>query len=234
MNSLVNYVNNYDLHACKLYLPVYLLFYFTYPLVKKTLHNKYEKFRWLEEDKKNYIVKNIIKSGALSVLCVASIPTIIIPVITTNTWSNYWCYRLGILYTANDTMGLLLVNNLPKTTQYHHKITTILGLVSLGVDFQNSYLGQMMFVYTLCSAASFLVNYYLGIRYLYEKGNNKMLKLKKNARNIYLMSCAVNWGWHLQWIFNNYTLIEIQHIIYFLLLIFIVKDDLILLNWLNN
>ena len=35
MNSLVNYINNYDLHTCKLYLPVYTMFYFTYPVVKK-------------------------------------------------------------------------------------------------------------------------------------------------------------------------------------------------------
>ena len=207
----------------------------TYPILRNYLSNNYINFRNLPLDKQNYSVKNLIKSSILSSLCLISIPTIVIPVYMNGYWSNWWCHRLGILYTVNDTMGLILVDKLPESTKIHHRITTGLCLLSLGIDFQTSTLGQMLYVYTLASAGAYLVNYYLGMRLLFNKEDGlKLINIKKRARDIYFISCLLNWGWHLQWTFRNYNLIGIQHILYFFFLSYIIKDDLILLNWLNK
>ena len=206
----------------------------TYPILRNYLSNNYINFRNLSLHKQNYSVKNLIKSSILCSLCFISVPTIVFPVYLRGYWSNWWCHRLGILYTVNDTVGLFLVDKLPDSTKIHHKITTGLCLLSLGIDFQTSTLGQMLYVYTLASAGAYLVNYYLGARLLFNKRDGlKLINIKKRARDIYFISCLLNWGWHLQWTFRNYNLIGIQHILYFFFLSYIIKDDLILLKWLN-
>jgi len=230
--EIQKYIYNYDYKAVNTVIGSSTMVLCLYPIVKSYLHLNYENFNLLPKHKQYYVVKNLIKSSMLLILCGITVPTIIIPVYTNGMWSNYWCHRLGILYTTNDFMGLLLVDKLPKTTQNHHKITTILCIISLGIDFQTSTLGQMLFVYTIASASSYLVNFYLGARLLYKE--NKLQIVKKQARNIYFVSCVVNWGWHIVWCVRNYNLLYIQHLIYFLFLTFIIKDDLILLGWLNK
>jgi len=205
----------------------------TYPILRNYLSNNYINFRSLPLHKQNYSVKNLIKSSILCSILLISIPTIIIPVYFTGYWSNWWCHRLGVLYTVNDTMGLILVDKLPESTKIHHRITTTLCLLGLGIDFQTSTLGQMMYVYTLASSGAYLVNYYLGARLLFNK-QDSLMRIKRKARDIYFISCLLNWGWHLQWTIRNYNLIGLEHILYFFFLNYIIKDDLILLNWLNQ
>jgi|UniRef100_A0A6C0C0Z9 hypothetical protein len=207
----------------------------TYPILRNYLSNNYINFRNIPLHKQNYSVKNLIKSSILCSLCFISVPTIVIPVYFRGYWSNWWCHRLGVLYTVNDTLGLLLVDKLPASTKLHHRITTTLCLMSLGIDFQTSTLGQMMYVYTLASAGAYLVNYYLGLRLLFDKKEGEKLNyIKRRARDIYFISCLLNWGWHTLWTIRNYNLIGIQHMMYFFFLSYIIKDDLILLNWLNK
>ena len=230
--EIQKYVYNYDYDALKTVGVSSSLVLVLYPSVRSYLLCKYDKFRTLPIHKQYYVVKNIIKSATLVIICGISLPTIIFPVYMNGMWSNYWCHRIGILYTTNDFMGLILVDKLPTTTRNHHIITTILCLISLGIDFQISTLGQMLFVYTLASASSYLVNFHLGARLLYEK--NELVHIKKSARNIYFISCMINWGWHVIWCIKNYNLLYFQHMLYFLFLFFIIKDDIILLRWLNK
>ena len=203
-----------------------------YPIVHGYLNDNYDNFRIIPYDKQQYVIKNLIKSGFLFSLCILSLPFIIIPVYTRGYWDSYWCHRFGVLYTANDTTGLMLVNNLPSSTIIHHKITTTLCLISLSIDFNDSSLGQMLFVYTIASAHAYLVNFYLGSRYLYKK--KELVYLKRYARNIYICSCICNWGWHIHWIVSNYNFIQFEHAVYFILLYSIIKDDLILMKWLQT
>jgi len=205
----------------------------TYPILRNYLSNNYINFRSLPLHKQNYSVKNLIKSSILCSILLISIPTIIIPVYFTGYWSNWWCHRLGVLYTVNDTMGLILVDKLPESTKIHHRITTTLCLLGLGINFQTSTLGQMLYVYTLASSGAYLVNYYLGARLLFNKQDSLQL-IKRRARDIYFISCLLNWSWHIQWTIRNYNLIGLEHILYFFFLNYIIKDDLILLNWLNQ
>ena len=52
------------------------------------------------------------------------------------------------IHGSNDFMGLVCVDQLPKTTRIHHIISTILVFTSLSLDFQESDIGQAMLVYT--------------------------------------------------------------------------------------
>ena len=203
----------------------------TYFLMDKGLQN-IEKYNKLPLDKRKYVIKNFIKSFQLIIIAWVMMKPLIIPALYHNQWDNRLIHITGAIYTSNDLMGLIMVKKLPYSTKAHHAITTALCLTSFGIDFQTSQLGRMMFVYTLASAHAYLVNFYLGVRLIVEKNKLKLLRI--SSRNIYFICCLFNWGWHILWVFNNYGIINIGHLMYFMLLFWIVKDDIILLSWLNN
>lgn len=203
----------------------------TYPIVDSYLQ-RFEKYNNLPLERRNYIIKNFIKSTLLMILTITFMKPLILPIIFNDKWNNSLVHISGAIYTSNDLMGLILVKNLPYSTRMHHMITTTLCLTSFGIDFQNSHLGKMIFVYTFASAHAYLVNFYLGARLLTEKKRLEILRIM--ARNIYFICCILNWGWHLLFIFNNYQQINMGQFMYFILLFWIIKDDIILLSWLNN
>lgn len=230
LTSKFNYDFNYDFNAVY-YLIFFILFirfffYITYVYLFATEYS----FTKLTNYKKQYVVKNIVKSINLAGLTIYSIPYIIYPAIFYSTWDNNIMHICGLFYGSNDLVALLYVNNLPETTKNHHKITVILSLVNLGIDYNVSTVGRMMFIYTLASSSAYLVNYYLGTRYLYKKGS--LVDMKKKARNIYGISLILNWGWHFWWCVNFYNLLGLQHLVYFGLMSWVIKDDIILFNWL--
>ena len=202
-----------------------------YPIVDGYLQ-RFEKYNMLPLAKQKYIIKNFIKSVLLLTLSTVFMKPLILPIILNDKWDNRLVHLSGAIYTSNDLMGLILVKNLPYSTRMHHGITTTLCLVSFSINFQNSNLGKMIFVYTFASAHAYLVNFYLGARLIVEKKRLEMVRI--TARNIYFVCCFVNWGWHLLFIYNNHQLINMGQIIYFILLFWIIKDDIILLSWLNN
>ena len=224
-------VRNYDFPALVALFGMCKTIQYIYPNVDIYLQ-RYEKYNKLPLQRRKYIVKNIIKSFFLLFLCTALFKPLIWPAIKYNQWNNKYIHLAGALYTSNDIMGLIMVDNLPYSTKMHHTITTILCLTSFGIDFQTSHLGKMLFVYTLSSSHAYLVNFYLGARLLTEKAKLELIRI--TSRNIYFLCCLFNWGWHLLWIFNNFGIINIGHLMYFMVLFWIIKDDLILLSWLNN
>ena len=138
----------------------------------------------------------------------------------------------GLFYSSNDFIALIYVKKLSPTTKNHHKVTLFLSFLSLGIDYNTSTLGRMLFVYTLASSSAFVVNYYLGMRFLKDK--EKTAETRILARNIYGISLFLNWGWHIYWSTNYYYLLGPQHFIYFFVLFWIIKDDIILFKWLCN
>jgi len=194
------------------------------------IKTRYKKYLELENDKQQYVTKNIVKSINLAGLTLYSIPKIIYPAIMYNSWNNSIVHICGVFYSSNDFVALMTVDKLAESTKSHHRITTVLSLVALSIDFNTSTLGRMMFIYTIASSSAYLVNTYLGMRFLYNK--DSLIKMKKRARDIYGVSLFLNWSWHIYWAINNYNLLGIQHYLYFLLLFWIVKDDIILFKWL--
>jgi len=224
-------ITNYDYPALLFLGGMCALIQKAYPKVDKYLQ-RYEKYNKLPLDRRKYIIKNFIKSGILFALSIGLFKPVIWPAIKYNQWNSKLIHITGSIYTSNDIMGLVMVKNLPYSTKMHHIITTGLCLTCFGIDFQTSHLGKMMFVYTVASCQSYLVNFYLGTRLIIEKVKLEILRIA--ARNIYFLCCLFNWGWHLFWIFNNYKIVNGGHLLYFALLFWIIKDDIILLSWLNN
>jgi hypothetical protein len=138
----------------------------------------------------------------------------------------------GLYYSSNDFVALFTVKKLSKTTINHHKVTVFLSFLALNIDYSNSSLGRMLFIYTLSSSYAFIVNYYLGSRFLHQR--NALTNMKKVARNVYGLTLFCNWNWHIIWSFINYNLLGIQHLIYFFVMYFVVKDDIVLFTWLCN
>lgn len=228
---MINYSNyNFESIPYFIFFSIYvrIFFYITYIF----LNNTNTKFLNLKNDRKQYVVKNIVKSVNLCGLSLYSVPYIIYPAFMYNKWNNNLMHIAGLYYSSNDFVALTYVNNLSTTTKNHHKVTIFLSFLALAIDYNNSSLGKMLFVYTLSSSNAFLVNYHLGTRLLYNK--EETLTIKKNARNVYAMSLLINWGWHIYWCLTNFNLLGLQHLLYFGVMIPVVKDDIVLLTWLCN
>ena len=114
-------------------------------------------------------------------------------------------------------------------------------MYTLHVDFNSiENVGQLLFIYTIFSSYTFLVNFYLGIRFLKDEKNkylNEIIEYSRiSAYVIYKYSCIINWT--IQGIILLYRayigIYNIHYILYSGLLYFIIKDDLILMSWLKH
>ena len=190
-------------------------------------YKMYDFFPFKPPKRPMYVIKNIYKSLGLCVLFVVALPIIIIPAFVNDEWNTKYIHVFGSMYVCHDLVGLFRVPNLQLNTRLHHVATVVLLLVSYQIDFQTSSLGQAMFVYTVCSAASFIVNLYLAMRYL-----GIFLSLRVWSFYIYLFSCTINWIWHVRWAFS--TTFTRWHYFYVVLLGFIIFDDIVLLLWLSK
>lgn len=188
----------------------------------------------LSDTKKLYVTKNIIKSVVLLILSLYS-PIVMYNIYHTQYWNNQLMNHIGCIYVSNDIIGLLRVKRIHLTTKIHHITTTTLLLYSFTIDFNNNIIGKLIFIYCMLSCYSFLVNFYLGVRFL--KGHRIVKEyiesLRKGALYIYVGSCAVNWSTQLYIIINTlYIGFMYQICLYMFILIPIIIDDIKLIKWL--
>ena len=213
---------------------VFCLYVFTYII----LEDNNKTFQRLELNKRLYVVKNIVKSVVLGFISVSYSKTLINSLIIDKYDMNF-IRDIASLYVSNDIMALLLVPNLPKTTKIHHSITTMLLGYTMTVDYNYiSNPGKLMLIYTLLSCYSFLVNFYLGVRFLQQKNTeNRLIKYSRVASfYTYATCCFINWTIHCFILLNRIINLQynIQYLAYTGMLYFIVKDDLILMSWLKD
>jgi len=190
-----------------------------------------DKYVTLSNERQMYVQKNIVKSTYLAFLTVYATIFIIWPIYSFGYWDNYTIHRLAALYVSNDIVGLICVDNLPKSTRIHHIVTTTLVFISFGLDFQSSEIAQAMLVYTMASAAAYVVNFHLGVRWLCAKNDLKWLRY--TAGFIYVVCCSISWLWHIHWTFTTANF-NMYHIFYLLIMGWIVYDDIILMQWLTS
>lgn len=210
----------------------YMGIYISYPLVEIYIMRNYDKFDNYDRKRKNYIIKNFIKSFILKYITIATIP--LIPQLLFNTGNITKCIHfLGFLYTANDTVALTKDIKISLSTKIHHTITTIFSWINTLVDWGNpSSVSKMMAIYCILSCYSFDVNYCLGIRFLVPDTEYK--KLKKKAYIIYLSCCTFNWTIHIIYFLYNIKNLNMIIVSYYLIIGLIVYDDTVLLSWLQN
>lgn len=221
----------------------------SYPFIKSILC-KSSKFKSLDTRKQYYIIKNLIKSACLSLLFSFMVTTLI-PNIINDVWSDSCNRAMGIFYVSNDLAGLLAVPQLPFSTKLHHYTTVFLYTIICAMSTENGKnISQLIVVYTIFSCIPYLVNSYLALRFFYnitdnssenltriQKSENYIINLNRiSAFYIYIVSCSFNWIYHLFFLINiiNNHEVNIGYIIYYLLLIPIINDDIILMKWLRK
>ena len=185
----------------------------------------FTKFNMFSNDRKLYILKNLIKGFNLCILVLLSL-VLLLPDLMKNNWNNTYIKCFASMYVANDAIGLMKLKNMKPSTQMHHIVTILFMIYSWSVDFNTSNIGRLLFVYTLSSAMTGTVNIYLGLRWIYKDVDNI---IRDTVKYQYLFICLFNWIYQcLHWESS------LEGHIYILLLIWIIVDDVILLNWLWN
>lgn len=209
-----------------------ILTYISYPLVDIYLTYYYDKYSKYDDKKKNYIKKNFIKSYVLYYLSISTIP--LLPFIFLNIGDlNFLIWYIGTLYTSGDTIALFKNMKLSTTTRCHHCITTFLSFINLFIDWKTAgILPKLMGLYTISSCYSYNVNKCLAMRFLedYEIQKN----MRKEAFIVYFLSCFLNWGIHIIAFLSYIKKMSFIMGFYFLLVVVIGYDDIVLLNWLKN
>ena len=199
-----------------------------------------ENFQKINMAKQLYIVKNIVKSWILLYVAIYASFDLYNFILTNHIDMNR-IHHYACNYVSNDILALVLVPNLPYTTRIHHMITSLFLLYTLNIDYNDiTNVGQFLFIYTLFSSYTFLVNFYLGIRFLKHEKNKYLNEIIEYSRicayYIYKYSCFLNWTIHI--VFLSYRaylgIFNLHYLIYSGLLFFIIKDDLILMSWLSN
>lgn len=195
-------------------------------------------FNSLELNKKMYVVKNIVKSIVLLYISVSGTKTLV-QYLNTDNYDMKVIRYYASWYVSNDITALAVVKNLPITTKIHHSITTCLLFYTMLIDY--NYLtnpGKLLLIYTIMSCYTFMVNFYLGIRFLKKKDSkNRLIKYSRYySYYTYVGCCMVNWSIHFVILMNRLINFQynIQYLIYTGMLYFIIKDDLILMSWLKN
>ena len=190
-------------------------------------------FKSYTDSRKKYIIKNINKSLILFYLSTQLIE--LLEQLYHSRLENEVVKHYATIYVSSDIVALLLVPNLPKTTVIHHRLTTLLLFINYFIDYTKpTHIGLLLIVYTVFSTLSFLVNFFLAIRFLYKK--ERLIKIKWFIYYNYLICCLINWSIHIYYIsinsYKDYTTIP-YFTMYILFFVPIVRDDLILMNWLR-
>ena len=213
----------------KMFLAIFMLttstLYLVSPLVGKCLKRYNRKFTNYSSDRQQYIIKNIMKSTILALLCPygAWVATNAL----TDKWDNNAIRLGGAIYASTDALGFILIPDLPATTLAHHTIVILVFLSTLITNFQEETVMRGFVAYTFFSALTFAVNFYLGCRFLIDSNTHKQ-RLAFVAAVIYTFSLLCNW------MFQIHIIVRCQQQLiagfYTLTLLPIIFDDIILLN----
>ena len=223
------------LKICSLYATLY-------PIVYSILQFN-EGFSNLKYAKQLYVVKNVIKSVSLAYLTCKTI--FFVPIFLQFGELDMDLVRWwGTLFVANDLTALIVVPDLPQNTKNHHRMTFLLLNIVYICDANELEIIKLICIYTIFSYYAFLVNLYLGLRFLVIQNNTKLTRYKFmndfiNSLRVlayynYGMCLAINWSFHIYYLATHFYNLTFYHLLYFLFLVPIIKDDLILLGWLKN
>lgn len=200
----------------------YMTYFFTYKFLDKYNFN----FNSITPShKKNYVAMNITKFVYLQYLVFIFVYNFF--------FDNYASYNLlkniGAIYVLLDIIALFVVKNMQLNTKIHHIVVQFLYLICFYYNFDLVYpIVSGIVVYTFFSSCSGIVNYFIALR-VYNVKDEYMIKLSKISYCIYGISCFINWLFQLYFI----TVMNINmSIIYGLLLLMIINDDIILIKYL--
>jgi hypothetical protein len=185
-----------------------------------------------DQDRLNYISKNISKSLILIYICIFGYNQVL-DALFYNIWDNAFIYQLGILYSSHDILSLFKYYNiLSFTTKLHHYSVLILSIANLNIDYTQKTIWRGLIAYAFYSALAFYVNTFLGIRFLIKR--DKTYFISKLAFIVYLFSCFINWSFQIYYFYSFYNISYLQTLFFLFLSSFLINDDIVLLKFLYD
>jgi hypothetical protein len=215
----------------------YISLYFVFSTMNITLKNEKinsftKQFNRYPLKRQLYISSNIIKSIFLFGLAVNYLYLLY----KNNTLFLDWnieevaLKKSVILYMIPDLWSMLITNStIMMTTVFHHICVTIATIFITYSDINKPGIHIAFIFYGLLSSYTFLVNAFLGGRFLRKFTSNEI----KFITNNYLLVCFFNWSWQIYYLFTVNCLIWYK-LILVILLGFWINDDIILIKFLQK
>jgi hypothetical protein len=215
-------------------------FYKLYDVFDFLLDKCFNKYSTYDKDRQAYILTNILKSFYLVIITlifIFNLATSNINLLNTALWYKHTIFwkSLVAMYASTDLVGLVLNKKMSVTTIIHH-YGVIIGFIIISFkDFKDEGIYKAIFIYGCFSALAFIVNFYLGFRFLtHKKGIIKHI-VKKLAFVNYLLVIVFNISWQFYYFVTTLISLSLFNNIFLIVLVTLwLKDDLILLKFLYN
>ena len=105
------------------------------------MNRKSKSYATIPEDKKFYVLSNLIKSAVLFSYCPLAGQTLCNALLH-NMWNNARIRNLGVLYAIPDFVSLFLVSRMSLTTKAHHICVVIFMVYNLYTDYTTPSVSQ--------------------------------------------------------------------------------------------
>jgi len=192
----------------------------------------------IPDDKKFYVLSNLIKSAVLLAYCPSCVYTLY-RAMAIDDWSTPRIRNMGVLYAIPDAVSLLLVSRMAWSTKVHHLCVVAFMVANLFVTYEEETIGRALVVYAIFSTFAYLVNLLLASRFL-PVSPKLSLTLSALALLVYSGCLGVNWAWQLRYLhrllFAQQGGVSLVHgssiAIYLALISQVVWDDCVLVRWL--
>ncbi|KAG5486957.1 hypothetical protein CUR178_08384 [Leishmania enriettii] len=203
----------------------YMIYYF--------LERFSDSFRRIaSQDKKFYIIGNLIKAGILiSITPFACVH--LVKIIVFEEWESNILRNLGCIYAIPDFISMVVVRRMRWSTWVHHACVVLFNYFSIMNNYQHENVCRCVVVYAAFSSFAYCVNVLLASRFLGVSANVARV-LSFVALVVYALCCAVNWAWQVYYLrrllisgHDHWTVYA-----YMFLISLVMWDDVVLNKWL--
>jgi hypothetical protein len=188
--------------------------------------------RIASQDKKFYIIGNLIKAGILiSITPFACVH--LVKIIVFDEWESNILRNLGCIYAIPDFISMVVVRRMRWSTWVHHACVVLFNYFSIMNNYQHENVCRCVVVYAAFSSFAYCVNVLLASRFLGVSVNVARV-LSFVALVVYALCCAVNWAWQVYYLRRLLTTGH-EHwtvYMYMFLISLVMWDDIVLNKWL--
>ena len=205
----------------------FITYWFAYPVFNFILlhHKQYAR---LDQDRRQYVISNLLKAILLGVFSVVMID-LVLDLVLHSLWDGPTMKVLAPLYVNLDVVSLFRVKRMMRSTMVHHVLVAIFGMVVAYFPVRPGTVTGHICIYALFSMLAYFVNGFLALRFLSSGNNRKFINVVARACGAgYLAICMIHW------LFHAYNMYLYWTTLWFLPVCFIgfIYDDLVLMTWL--
>lgn len=147
--------------------------------------------------RQQYVVKNLAKAGVLMFLSPPALWTMN-RIVFSNAWEAPLIRCMGAMYAASDLVALLtMFEKLPATTKCHHLCVAGFSVINACiVDYEDpASIWRHTAMLAACSAPTYGVNAYLGLRCLDEVNESEKRRLAGFCLSVYTFFVTLSVAW---------------------------------------